>query len=114
MKKLLAIAVAVLGLTLSANLASAKDAEAKQVSGKSGCATCEGVTADSGHPIMLTDKEGNRWVLIGDSEDYKAAHKARKAGKTMTATLAGEPTAKKDADGKEYKEAKISAIKIEA
>jgi len=39
-------------------------------------------------------------------------HEVRKAGKTMTATLAGEPVTKKDATGKEYKEVQISDIKI--
>ena len=61
---------------------------------------------------MLVDKEGTRWVLLGDSDSYKKAHEVRKAGKTMTATLAGDATTKKDATGKEYKEVKVSDVKI--
>ena len=62
--------------------------EAKTVTGKSDCATCSGITED-GHQIMLVDKKGMRWVLIGDSESYKRAHKVRMDEKTMTATPAG-------------------------
>jgi uncharacterized membrane protein len=83
----------------------------KTVTGKSECATCSGVTA-AGHSIMLVDKDGTRWVLLGDSESYKKAHEVRKAGKQMTATLAGDPVTKKDATGKEYKEVKVSDVKI--
>ena len=91
--------------------APAKTDAPKTVTGKSECATCSGVTA-AGHNVMLVDKDGTRWVLIGDSDSYKKAHEVRKAGKSMTATLAGEPTTKKDATGKEYKEVKVSDIKI--
>ena len=76
----------VLALGLSAGVAMAEKAEKKTISGKSACATCDGVT--------------------------KAAHKVRKGGEKMTATLAGEPETKKDDKGKEYKEAKVSEIKI--
>lgn len=113
MKKILSLAVAVLGLAMFANVSLAKDEEAKTVTGKSACATCDGVT-DAGHAIMLIDEEGNRWVLEGSGKDYDAAHKARKQGKTMTATIEGEPETKKGADGEEIIVAKISAIKIEA
>jgi hypothetical protein len=110
---LLTVAMAFLSLALWGNLAHAADkAEAaKTVTGKSECATCSGVTA-AGHNVMLVDKEGTRWVLVGEGESYKKAHEVRKAGKSMTATLAGEPTTKKDATGKEYKEVKVSEIKI--
>ncbi len=110
---LLTVAMAFLSLALWGNLAhAAENAEAaKTVTGKSECATCSGVTA-AGHNVMLVDKEGTRWVLVGEGESYKKAHEVRKAGKSMTATLAGEPTTKKDATGKEYKEVKVSEIKI--
>ncbi len=104
-----ALLMGVLSLAVYANFASA--AEAKTVSGKSACATCEGVTA-AGHSIMIVTEDGSRWVLLGDSESYKKAHDVRKEGKTMTATLAGEPTTKKDESGKEYKEVKVTDVKI--
>lgn len=88
-------------------------AESKTITGKSACATCEGVTAD-GHAILLIDKDGYRWVLLGKGEAYDAAHKVRKEGKTITATLAGDPVVKKDSDGKEFKEVKVSDVKVES
>src|SRR6266702_4220595 len=97
------VAMSVLSLVLWTNFAGAADAPKpdapkadapKSVTGKSECATCSGVTA-AGHNIMLVDKDGNRWVLVGDGDAYKKAHEVRKAGKTMTATLAGDPVTKK-------------------
>ena len=119
---LFTIVLAMMSLALWMRTASAADkpapapstpsaSAAKTVTGKSECATCSGVTA-AGHSIMLVDKEGTRWVLLGDSDSYKKAHEVRKAGKTMTATLAGDATTKKDATGKEYKEVKVSDVKI--
>ena len=114
---LLTVAMALVSIALWSNQARAADAApakpeaAKTVTGKSECATCSGVTA-AGHNVMLVDKDGTRWVLVGEGESYKKAHEVRKAGKTMTATLAGEPATKKDATGKEYKEVKVSEIKI--
>jgi len=119
---LFTIVLAMMSLALWSAQASAADkpapapstpsaSAAKTVTGKSECATCSGVTA-AGHSIMLVDKDGARWVLLGDSDSYKKAHEVRKAGKTMTATLAGEATTKKDATGKEYKEVKVSDVKI--
>jgi hypothetical protein len=92
-----------------------KKADTKTITGKSGCAECDGVVkhGDAMH-IMLTDKAGTRWVLIGDSASYKKAHEVRMDGKNMTATLAGEPVVKKGEDGKEYKEVKVSDVKVEA
>ena len=87
-------------------------AEAKTVSGKSSCSKCDGLPVKD-HEIMLTADDGTRWVLTGDSASYKAAFKVRKSDKKMTATLDGEPVTKKDDSGKEYKEAKISKIKVE-
>jgi len=87
--------------------------DVKTVTGKSACATCEGVTS-SGHAILLIDKEGTRWVLLGSGKAYEAAHDLRKQGKTMTATLCSAPVVKKDADGKNYNEVKVSDIKIDA
>jgi len=109
---LFALAMGILSLALWSNFAKAEKADAnKMVTGKSECATCSGVTA-GGHNVMLVDRDGTRWVLVGESDSYKKAHEVRKAGKSMTATLAGEPTTKKDATGKEYKEVKVSDIKI--
>ena len=104
-----------LTLALAAALVSGRAlaADVKTVSGKSGCAHCSGTVAGD-CALMLTAADGTKWVLTGDSDSYKAAMKARTAGKTMTATLAGEPATKKGADGKEYKEAKVSDVKIEA
>ena len=95
-----------------AGLARAEE-KAKTITGKSACATCSGVTS-AGHSIMLVDADGARWVLLGDSDSYKAAHKDRKSEKKMTATLDGEPVVKKDSDGKEYKEVKVSDVKVES
>ena len=109
----LTLAIAALfAVALSATLVKA-DTAAKTVTGTSACATCSGVT-DGGHQIMLITKDGQRWVLVGDSESYKAAHKVRDDGKTMTATLAGEPSIKKDAKGKDYFEVKVTDVKIDA
>ena len=90
----------------------AASSDAKTVSGKSACATCEGVT-DAGHNIMIVDGKGTRWVLLGKGEDYKAAHKVRQDGKQMKAQYKAEPKTKKDADGKEYKEVEITKIEVQ-
>lgn len=110
---LLALAMGILSIALLSNFASAEEKAAahKTVTGKSACATCSGVTSAE-HQVMLVDKDGTRWVLVGKGEAYEKAHEVRKAGKTMTATLAGDPVTKKDATGKEYKEVKISDITI--
>jgi len=115
MKAILTALSLALVLAFSAGALAREDkkAETKTVSGKSTCAECDGITK-SGHNIMLTDKDGTRWVLIGDSESYKAAHKVRHEAKTMTATYAGDPVTKKGEDGKEYKEVKVSDVKVEA
>ena len=63
--------------------------------------------------LLLTDKDGGRWVLKGNSENLKAAFKERSSGKTMTAKLAGKPVTKKGKDGQEYKEVKVSEVKVE-
>src|SRR5256885_5581402 len=94
--RLLTLAMSLFALALWSNFAGAADAPKpdapkadapKTVTGKSECATCSGVTA-AGHNIMLVDKDGNRWVLVGEGDAYKKAHEVRKAGKTMIATLA--------------------------
>ncbi len=103
----------VLAFSAGALAKEEKKADTKTISGKSGCSECDGVVK-AGHNILLTDKDGNRWVLIGDSDSYKEAHKVRMDGKKMTATLAGEPQVKKGEDGKEYKEVKVSDVKVEA
>ncbi|MGA2620153.1 MAG: hypothetical protein ABSF26_21250 [Thermoguttaceae bacterium] len=101
-----AVAALVLGFTVHAMAADA----AKTVSGKASCGGCSGVV--KGCCVMLTDDDGGRWVLRGDSASLKAAFGARHSGKTMTATLAGKPDTKKGADGKEYKEVKVSDVKV--
>ena len=111
--KTIAMLVAVAMMGCMAFVSTARAADTKTISGKSTCATCEGVTK-AGHSIMLVDSDGMRWVLDGDSASYKAAHEVRKEGKMMTATLAGEPEVKKDSDGKEYKEVKVSDVKVAA
>jgi hypothetical protein len=108
---LIALAMGILSIALWSNFAQAEKTAAKTVTGKSECATCSGVTTAE-HQVMLVDKDGTRWVLVGKGEFYEKAHEVRKAGKTMTATLAGEPTTKKDASGHEYKEVQVSDIKI--
>ena len=114
-RTILSLAVAIMFGLFTSTIVMGEDAkkESKTVSGKSACATCDGVT-EAGHNIMLVDKDGGRWVLIGDSESYKKAHKERADGKKMTATLAGEAQTKKDSNGKEYKEVKVSDVKVEA
>ena len=93
------------------NCVRAEDA-AKTISGKASCGGCSGVV--KGCCLMLTDSDGVRWVLRGDNKILKAAFKVRHSGKTMTATLAGDPVAKKGNDGKEYKEVKVSAVKVKS
>ena len=105
-------ALAVMCAFAFAGIARAEE-KAKTVSGKSACATCSGVTSE-GHAIMLVDDKGDRWVLVGDSDSYKAAHKDRKSDKKMTATLVGDPVVKKDENGKEYKEVKVTDVKVES
>lgn len=111
---LFAVALSVFSLALFTSLASAEKAPAKSVSGKSACATCTGVTS-AGHNIMIVAEDGTRWVLIADkpdNESYKAAHKQRTKGVTMTATTCSEPVTKTDEKGKEYKEVKVSEVKV--
>ena len=98
---------------VSGAAASKSDSDVKTITGKSACATCEGVTS-SGHAILLIDKDGGRWVLLGSGKAYDAASEIRKQGKTMTATLCSTPCVKKGSDGKDYKEVKVSDIKIDA
>ena len=83
---------------------------AKTISGKSSCGGCTGGV--EGCCVLLTDTDGIRWVLRGNSDILKAAFKVRHEGKTMTATLAGTPVTKKGKDGKDYKEVKVSEVKI--
>ena len=46
---------------------------------------------------MLTDADSTRWILRGDSKILKQAFAARHSGKTLKATLAGEPETKRKA-----------------
>ena len=110
-----AVAVAAFVFALPAQAAKKEKSAAgtKTVTGKSSCASCDGATVD-GHAIMLTDKKGVRWVLIGDGSDsYRTAQGVRKEGKTMTATYSGKPVVKKDSKGKEYAQVEISEIKVD-
>jgi hypothetical protein len=109
MKWTVLIVVVAMVLASWATAAMAKDA-AKTVTGKTSCGGCTGVV--KGCCVLLTDKDGTRWVLRGDSDSAKAAFKVRHSGKAMTATLAGEPESKKGNDGKAYKEVKVSEIKV--
>ena len=101
--------VLALVFSVGAYRALADDA-AKTISGKSSCGGCDGVV--KGCCVMLTDADGSRWILRGDSKILKAAFAARHDGKTMTATLVGEPTTKKGKDGKDYKEVKVKEVKV--
>ncbi|MGD0896384.1 MAG: hypothetical protein ABR915_01025 [Thermoguttaceae bacterium] len=102
--------IVVVALVLGLGAYAVADDAAKTVTGKSSCGGCTGVAASC--CVLLTDKDGGRWVLSGDSESLKAAFKVRSSGKTMTATLAGKPVSKKSSDGKEYKEVKVSEVSI--
>jgi hypothetical protein len=103
---LMVVVVLVLGLSVQATAAE----KAKTVSGKTSCGGCSGVTDKC--CLLLTDKDGARWALTGDSDSLKAAFKARHDGKTVTATLAGKPVTKKGGDGKDYFEVKVSDVKV--
>ncbi|MGA2064483.1 MAG: hypothetical protein ABSG86_05925 [Thermoguttaceae bacterium] len=103
---LVVVAVLVLGLGAYATAADTPTS----VTGKSTCGGCSGVV--TGCCVMLTDKDGVRWILRGDSPSLKAAFAARHDDKTMTATLTGAPATKKGKDGKDYKEVKVSDVKI--
>ena len=112
---LFTVAMAMVSIAFFASFAPAeKAAAAKSVTGKSACATCDGVTK-AGHNIMITDADGSRWVLVASGKDtkgYKEAHDKRKTGVSITAVLAGEPEVKKDDAGKEYKEVKVSEVSV--
>ena len=111
MKVKLPIVVLVVAFLLSVMTAAVVAADdAKTVTGKSTCGGCTGVV--KGCCVLLTDDDGTRWILRGNSESLKAAFKERHSGKMMTATLAGTPVTKKGKDGKDYKEVKVSEVKI--
>ena len=92
---------------------SAKADDAKTVSGKASCGHCSGAVK-GGCCVMLTDSNGDRWVLKGDQKKIKEAFDARKSGKSMTATITGTPKTKKGEDGKDYKEVKVTSVKVES
>ena len=101
--------VVALLVAVGAERAWADDA-AKTVSGKATCGGCSGVV--KGCCVMVTDADGARWILRGDKAVLKEAFAARHQGKTVTATLANEPVTKKGKDGKDYKEVKVSDVKV--
>ena len=103
--------VVALVLAVGAQRAWADDA-AKKVSGKASCGGCSGVV--KGCCVMLTDADGDRWILRGDSKILKKAFAARHSGKSMTATYADEPTTKKGKDGKDYKEVTVKEVKVKS
>jgi hypothetical protein len=109
--KTLVLGLAV-GLVFTLAAQQAKADSPKTITGKSSCGGCAGVV--KGCCVMLTDADGMRWILRGDSKVLKTAFDARHKGKSMTATLVGAPTDKKDDDGKDYKEVKVSDVKIDA
>ncbi len=94
-------------LNLQTRGAVADDA-AKSVSGKISCAGCGGVV--KGCSVMLTDKDGGRWVLRGEAA--KKVFDDRHNGKSYKATYTGDATAKKGEDGKDYKEVTASEVKV--
>jgi hypothetical protein len=103
-------ALAALLTAAAVNVSKADDA--KTITGTSSCGGCSGVSESCS--VMLTDKDGAYWVLKGDSDSVKAAFKARHNGKKMTATYSGTPETKKGENGKEYKEVKVTDVKIES
>jgi hypothetical protein len=107
--KLLVILCVAILVSVMTTAVVAADA-AKMITGKATCGGCEGVV--KGCCLLLTDDEGGRWILKGNSESLKAAFQERKSGKTVTAKLAGTPVTKKGKDGKDYKEVKVSEVKI--
>jgi hypothetical protein len=86
-------------------------AEMKKITGIDQCAACEGITG-SDQDVLLVEKDGTSWVLIGSGPGYQAAQDGHNEGKTITATLAGEPVSRIGLNGKPYKEVKVSDIKI--
>jgi len=82
------------------------------VTGKSACAQCEGIA--KGHDIALTTENGVTFVLKGKGDDYKAAHKVRKQGKVITATLMGAITPMSNDAGEPYLEAAVSGVQIKS
>lgn len=104
------IAAVVLVVSLSVSAMAAEAPKAQSVTGTPSCGGCSGVTGSC--CVLLTDKEGVRWALTGDSDSLKSAFSARHGSKAMTATLAGKPVTKKGGDGKEYREVKVSKVTI--
>ncbi len=104
------VSVLAFALVLSA-YASAADAP-KTVTGKASCGGCSGVVEKCS--VMLTDKDGMRWILTGEESVLKAAFEARHDGKSMTAKLDGDPTTRTDKNGKEFKKVKVTEVKIDA
>lgn len=96
-------------VAVGAHQAWADDA-AKTITGKTSCGGCSGVV--QGCCVMVTDADGARWILRGDSKILKGTFADRHKGKTVTATLASEPETKKGKDGKEYKEVKVKDVKV--
>jgi hypothetical protein len=86
-------------------------AEVKKITGKDECAECEGITGND-QDVLLVEKDGTPWVLIGNGPGYVAAQDGHNEGKTITATLAGKPVMKIGLNGKPYKEVKVSDITI--
>ncbi len=110
MKVKLLMVMLVVAFVLSVMTTAVLAADTATVTGKSSCGGCAGVV--KGCCLLLTDDAGVRWILRGNSESLKAAFKERHSGKAMTATLAGTPVTKKGKDGKDYKEVKVSDVKI--
>lgn len=108
--KWMGLAVVVLVLGLAVNALATDAVKAKTITGTPSCGGCSGVTGSC--CVLLTDKDGGRWVLTGDDDSLKAAFNARHGSKAMTATLAGKPVTKKGSDGKEYNEVKVSQVTI--
>jgi hypothetical protein len=100
-----------LALFLSLGARGMADDTATTVTGKASCGHCSGVVSGT-CCVLLTDSDGGRWVLKGKSDTLQAAMAERKSGKMMTATVVGKPVAKKGKDGRDYKEVKVSEIKI--
>ena len=107
--KLLAFGlVAALVLTVGTHCVQADDA--KTVSGKASCGGCSGVV--EGCCVMLTDADGAAGSSAAIPRTSRPPLKPATSGKSMTATIVGEPATKKAKDGKEYKEATVKDVKV--
>ena len=118
MRKLAVLTLAVAGIAAFAGFQTNAQADHHKkdkpvtITGKSGCAQCEGVSR--GHDVFLETKSGIRIVLKKTDESassYRKAHGVRKQGKKMMAVLEGPIKAMGEGDDA-YLVAAVKKIKI--